>query len=52
MIPNLIGNKPDWKLLKEELKRIGREDILSNRRFSRYYDLHSRNRCFYYKFLC
>ena len=27
MIPNLIGNKPDWKLLKEELKRIGREDI-------------------------
>jgi CDP-4-dehydro-6-deoxyglucose reductase, E1 len=27
MIPNLIGNKPDWKSLKEELKRIGREDI-------------------------
>ena len=27
MIPNLIGNKPDWKLLKEELIRIGREDI-------------------------
>ena len=27
MIPNLIGNKPNWKLLKEELKRIGREDI-------------------------
>jgi CDP-6-deoxy-D-xylo-4-hexulose-3-dehydrase len=28
MIPNLIGNKPDWKLLKSELKRIGREDIV------------------------
>jgi CDP-6-deoxy-D-xylo-4-hexulose-3-dehydrase len=27
MVPNLIGNKPDWKLLKSELKRIGREDI-------------------------
>tara|TARA_Y100001972_G_scaffold29946_1_gene36913 strand:+ start:3421 stop:4593 length:1173 start_codon:yes stop_codon:yes gene_type:complete len=27
MIPNLIGNKPNWKLLKEELIRIGREDI-------------------------
>ncbi len=27
MIPNLIGNKPDWKSLKEELKRINREDI-------------------------
>ena len=27
MVPNLIGNKPDWKLLKQELKRIGREDI-------------------------
>ena len=27
MIPNLIGNKPDWKLLKSELIRIGREDI-------------------------
>ena len=27
MIPNLIGNKPDWKLLRSELKRIGREDI-------------------------
>ena len=27
MIPNLIGNKPDWALLKYELKRIGREDI-------------------------
>ena len=28
MIPNLIGNKPDWKLLHAELKRIGREDII------------------------
>jgi len=27
MVPNLIGNKPNWKLLKAELKRIGREDI-------------------------
>ena len=28
MVPNLIGNKPDWKLLKSELKRINREDII------------------------
>jgi CDP-6-deoxy-D-xylo-4-hexulose-3-dehydrase len=28
MIPNLIGNKPDWKLLRSELQRIGREDII------------------------
>jgi CDP-6-deoxy-D-xylo-4-hexulose-3-dehydrase len=28
MVPNLIGNKPDWKLLRSELKRIGREDII------------------------
>ena len=28
MIPNLIGNKPNWELLKEELIRIGREDII------------------------
>jgi CDP-6-deoxy-D-xylo-4-hexulose-3-dehydrase len=28
MIPNLIGNKPDWKTLKLELKRINREDIV------------------------
>jgi CDP-4-dehydro-6-deoxyglucose reductase, E1 len=28
MIPNLIGNKPDWKLLHSELQRIGREDII------------------------
>lgn len=27
MIPNLIGNKPDWSSLREELKRIGRTDI-------------------------
>ena len=28
MVPNLIGNKPDWKLLRSELQRIGREDIV------------------------
>jgi CDP-6-deoxy-D-xylo-4-hexulose-3-dehydrase len=28
MIPNLIGNKPDWKTLRSELERIGREDII------------------------
>ena len=28
MVPNLIGNKPDWKLLKESLLEIGREDII------------------------
>jgi CDP-6-deoxy-D-xylo-4-hexulose-3-dehydrase len=28
MVPNLIGNKPDWDLLKRELARIGREDII------------------------
>ena len=27
MIPNLIGNKPDWKKLKKELKKIKREDV-------------------------
>lgn len=27
MVPNLIGNKPNWKLLKDELRRLGREDI-------------------------
>ena len=27
MIPNLIGNVPDWEGLRSELKRIGREDI-------------------------
>ena len=27
MLPNLIGNKPDWKRLKQELKLLGREDI-------------------------
>jgi CDP-4-dehydro-6-deoxyglucose reductase, E1 len=28
MIPNLIGNKPNWKALKEGLAQIGREDII------------------------
>jgi len=28
MVPNLIGNKPDWKFLKDRLKRINREDII------------------------
>ena len=28
IVPNLIGNKPDWKTLRSELKRIGREDII------------------------
>jgi CDP-6-deoxy-D-xylo-4-hexulose-3-dehydrase len=28
MVPNLIGNKPDWKLLRSELQRIRREDII------------------------
>lgn len=28
MIPNLIGNKPDWKALKNELRNINREDIV------------------------
>jgi CDP-6-deoxy-D-xylo-4-hexulose-3-dehydrase len=28
MIPNLIGNKPNWKALKEGLISIGREDII------------------------
>lgn len=28
MLPNLIGNKPDWKLLKDCLIEIGREDIV------------------------
>ena len=27
MIPNLIGNKPNWSKLKKELKKIKREDI-------------------------
>lgn len=27
MLPNLIGNKPDWARLKRELKLLGREDI-------------------------
>jgi len=28
MIPNLIGNKPDWKVIKEGLINMGREDII------------------------
>jgi CDP-6-deoxy-D-xylo-4-hexulose-3-dehydrase len=28
MVPNLIGNKPDWKKLKEGLVLMGREDII------------------------
>jgi len=27
MIPNLIGNKPDWKFLRKELNRLDRRDI-------------------------
>jgi len=27
MLPNLIGNKPDWKRLKQEIKLLGRTDI-------------------------
>jgi CDP-6-deoxy-D-xylo-4-hexulose-3-dehydrase len=27
MLPNLIGNKPNWEKLKSELERIGRDDI-------------------------
>lgn len=28
MLPNLIGNKPDWKRLRSMLQAIGREDII------------------------
>ena len=28
MVPNLIGNKPDWKLLRHGLYLMGREDII------------------------
>lgn len=28
MLPNLIGNKPDWKEIKSRLAEIGREDII------------------------
>ena len=28
MLPNLIGNKPDWKLLKEKLVLMNRTDII------------------------
>ena len=27
MVPNLIGNKPNWKAIREGLKEMGREDI-------------------------
>jgi len=28
MVPNLIGNKPNWRALKEGLSQMGREDII------------------------
>ena len=28
MLPNLIGNTPDWKAIRNQLKVIGREDII------------------------
>jgi len=28
MLPNLIGNKPDWKFIKNKLIEIGRNDII------------------------
>lgn len=28
MLPNLVGNKPDWKRLKQEIKLLGRTDIM------------------------
>jgi CDP-6-deoxy-D-xylo-4-hexulose-3-dehydrase len=28
MLPNLIGNKPNWKLLRQILKNMNREDIM------------------------
>ena len=28
MVPNLIGNKPNWTMLKTQLSRLGREDII------------------------
>jgi CDP-6-deoxy-D-xylo-4-hexulose-3-dehydrase len=28
MLPNLIGNKPDWKAIKDGLVAMGREDII------------------------
>ena len=28
MIPNLIGNKPDWKAIKDGLVAMGREDVI------------------------
>jgi len=28
MVPNLIGNKPNWTMLKTQLNRLGRKDII------------------------
>jgi len=28
LLPNLIGSKPDWALLKQRLAQIGREDVI------------------------
>ena len=28
MVPNLIGNKPNWKLLREKLIELNRNDIV------------------------
>jgi CDP-4-dehydro-6-deoxyglucose reductase, E1 len=28
MLPNLIGNKPNWTKLKQEIKLLGRTDII------------------------
>jgi len=28
MVPNLIGNKPNWSMLRTQLSRLGREDII------------------------
>jgi len=28
MVPNLIGNKPNWSMLRTQLTRIGRQDII------------------------
>jgi hypothetical protein len=28
MVPNLIGNKPNWSMLRTQLNRIDRDDII------------------------
>lgn len=28
VVPNLLGNKPDWKKIREEIGKIGRNDII------------------------